>query len=99
MPPASGNGVRARSALLLAPDEGLELRATEVVGALLRRGLHQVGGRREQGSADATVLGDLRRADGVDDDAGRVRAVPDLELVLQVERHVTEGATLEAHVR
>ena len=51
-----------------------------------------------QRAADAAVLGDLGGADRVDDDAGRVGRVPDLELVLQVERHVAERATLEADV-
>ena len=35
----------------------------------------------------------------VDDDAGGVRGVPDLELVLQVQRDVAERAALEADVR
>src|SRR5665647_3551773 len=87
-----------RSALFRASDERLELLAAEVVRALHWRGLHQVRRSGDQGAADATVLGDLRRTDAVDDDAGRVGGVPDLELVLQVERDVAECATLEADV-
>ena len=86
------------SALDLAADEGLDRGATLVVGALHRRGLHQVRRRREDRATDAAVLGDLRGADRVDDDAGGVGGVPDLELVLEVQRDVTEGATLEADV-
>ena len=52
----------------------------------------------EDRAADAAVLGDLRGADRVDDDAGGVRRVPDLELVLQVQRDVAEGAALEPDV-
>jgi hypothetical protein len=40
----------------------------------------------------------LAAADGVDDDAGGVRRVPDLELELDVERHVAEGPALDADV-
>ncbi len=63
------------------------------------RGLHEVRGRRQDRATDAPVHGDLRGADGVDDDTGRVRGVPDLELVLEVQRDVAEGAALEADVR
>ena len=42
---------------------------------------------------------ELAAAHGVDDDAGRVRRVPDLELHLGGERHVAEGLALEADVR
>src|SRR5699024_1012664 len=86
------------SALLGAGDEGLE--AAPALGglALLRRGLHQVGAGRDERAADAAVLADLGRAHGVDDDAGAVRGVPDLELVLQVQRDVAEGPALEPHV-
>ena len=45
------------------------------------------------------VEGELAAAHGVDDDAGRVRRVPDLELELDVERHVAEGLALDADVR
>ena len=62
------------------------------------RGLHEVRRRRQDRAADAAVLGDLRGADGVDDDAGRVGRVPDLELVLEVQGHLAERATLEADV-
>ena len=41
----------------------------------------------------------LQRADGVDDDTGRVRRVPDLELELDVDRLIAEAAALEADVR
>src|SRR5690606_38108775 len=91
----TGPAVAASS---LAADERLELGATLLVGDLHRRRLHQVSRGRDDRAADAAVLGALGRTDGVDDDAGRVGGVPDLELVLQVERHVAEGATLEPHV-
>src|SRR5690606_26328414 len=91
-------GRRGASALHLTRDERLDGRACGLVVALLRRGLHEVGGGGQQGAADAAVQGDPRRADRVNDDARRVRRVPHLELVLQVERDVAEGLALEADV-
>src|SRR5689334_23923223 len=61
-------------------------------------GLHEVGGGGQDGAADAAVEGDLGGADGVDDDAGGVGGVPDLELVFDVERDVAERAALQADV-
>ena len=52
----------------------------------------------EQRAADAAVEGDLGAAHRVDDHAGRVRRVPDLELELDVQRHVAEVAALEPDV-
>ena len=69
-----------------------------LVAVLHRRRLHEVGRRAEQRAADAAVLGELGAADGVDDHAGRVGRVPDLELQLDVERDVAEVAALEADV-
>src|SRR5882757_4319253 len=88
----------AQAAGRLALDEGFELRARDVVGHLLGRALHQVGRSGDDGAADSTIQCDLRRADRVDDDASRVRRVPHLELVLEVQRHVAEGAALEPDV-
>src|SRR5690348_17163826 len=81
-----------------ALDVGLDGRAGLVVDVLHRWRLHQVRRGRQQRAADLTVEGDLRRADGVDDDAGGVRRVPDLELEFGVERYVTERAPLEADI-
>ena len=41
----------------------------------------------------------LDQAHGVDHDAGRVGGIPHLELDLSGQRHIAEGATLEADVR
>src|SRR5690606_12102303 len=89
---------RAGSALDLTPDELLDVGVGLVVEVLHRRGLHEVRRRREDRAADAPVLGDLRGTQGVDDDTGGVRGVPDLQLVLEVQRDVTEGTALEADV-
>src|SRR5581483_1731353 len=86
------------SALDLAGDELLDQVAADVVAVLLRRRLHEVARHGDDRSADAAVEGDLRRAHRVDDHARRVGGVPDLELVLQVQRHVAEGLALEADV-
>src|SRR4051794_29725587 len=89
--PEEGRGgprAAVRSALDLAVDEVLDGLAGLVVEVLHRRRLHEVARGRQDRATDAAVLRDLRRAQGVDDDAGRVRGVPDLELVLEVQRHV-----------
>src|ERR1700733_4194735 len=100
VPGAGPRGLLKRRvlALDLARDELRHEVAADVIAELLGRGLHEVRAGRDDRAADAAVLGDLGRAEGVDDDAGRVRRVPDLELVLQRERDVPEGPALEAHV-
>src|SRR5262245_10319001 len=72
-------------ALQLTGDELLHRLVRLFVAVLNGRRLHEVGARRQDRAADAAVLSDLRGAYGVDDDAGGVRGVPDLELVLQVQ--------------
>src|ERR1022692_37194 len=91
-------GPAAPSALDLATDELLHQIAGDVVTVLLGGRLHEVGGGRQDGPADAAILGDLRGPDGVDDHASGVRGVPDLQLVLQTERHVSECAPLEPDI-
>src|SRR6266568_2721413 len=86
------------SAADFAADELLYRLAGDVVAVLLGRRLHEVGRGRDDRAADAAVLGDLGGADRVDDHAGRVRRVPDLELVLQVQRGVAERLALQPHV-
>src|SRR5699024_1677879 len=73
-----------------AGDELLQLGARHIVRQLRRRGLHQVAGRRLNRTSDTAVQGDLCRTNSVDDDARGVRGVPHLELVLQVQRDLTE---------
>ena len=69
-----------------------------VVAVLLRWRLHEVRAGRGHRAADTAVKRDLRRAHRVDDHSGGVRRVPDLELVLQVERHVAERAAFQPYV-
>src|SRR5215204_1048000 len=102
---ATTNGralARGRTFLGLLPrvvtDELLGRVVRLVVHDLLRRGLHQVRARALECAGDVVVQRELRQADGVDDDAGRVRRVPHLELELDVEGHVTEGRALHADV-
>ena len=64
----------------------------------LRRALHEVARRRDERALQAAIEAQLQAADGVGDDAGAVGAVPDLELELGVERHVTVGRALHADV-
>ena len=103
-PRASGNyvpsgrfGLGRLVAVLL--DEALDGVVRLVVRELLRRRLHQVRARPFERAADAVVERELREPHRVDHDPGRVRRVPDLELELDVERHVAEGRALHADVR
>src|SRR3712207_8083267 len=65
------------------------LRIRELFG----RRLHEIARGRHERSADASVERELGAAHGVDDDAGGVRAVPNLELDLGVERHADRKST------
>ena len=83
-------------------DELLGLLARLVVGPLAVRRLHQVAGRPVELAGDAVVERQLDDPHRVDHDAGRVRRVPDLELQLDVERHVAEdlpSSRMCAHLR
>src|SRR6185503_4811442 len=74
----------------VAQDEALHHVVRGLVGELHGRRLHEVGARSDQRAADPPVLRELRAADGVDHDAGRVGGVPDLELHLDRDRDVAE---------
>src|SRR5215208_5063535 len=80
-------------------DELLDHVPGRLVAELHRRRLHEVGARADQWAGDAAVQRELRAPQCVDHDAGGVRAVPDLELELDVERHVPERLPLEADLR
>ena len=84
--------------VVLAPDERLDAVERDVVVDLLGRALHEVARRRDERALQAAVEAQLQAADRVGDDAGAVGAVPDLELELGVERHVTEGRALHPDV-
>ena len=88
----------AVGARALAADELLGHAAALVVGMLHRRRLHEVAAGALERAGEAAVEADLGAAHGVDDDAGAVRRVDHLELELDVERHVAEGAALHADV-
>src|SRR5947199_2825553 len=60
-------------------DERLGVVAGHWIGDLHRGRLHQVRARLLERPADAVVQRQLAAAHGVDDDARRVRRVPDLE--------------------
>src|SRR6266516_2433818 len=96
--PVAGPGQVSRSAIRFAANELLDRLARGVVTVLLGWGLHEVRRGGQERPADAAVLSDLSGAYGVDDHACRVRRVPDLQLVLEVERHVAEGAPLQPDV-
>src|SRR5262245_36584167 len=69
-PPFRPRARGAPSGLLVPADELLEPGAGDLVRPLLRRGLHEVGGRGQERALDAAIHGDLARPDGVDDHAG-----------------------------
>src|SRR6478735_3983644 len=83
-------GLLDRSLALVPLNELLGQLVRLVVLDLLRWRLHEVRARRDKRAGDAVVQGELRQTDCVDDDAGRVRRVPYLELQLDVQRHVAE---------
>src|SRR3990172_13038240 len=87
-----------RGSAVAALDELLGEDARLLVRELLGRRLHEVGTGARQRSRHAAVKGQLAAADGIDDDAGGVRAVPDLQLGLQVQRHLAEARALHPDV-
>src|SRR6266511_1219641 len=97
--PTLRNAHVVRSALDLASDESVDRLLRVVVVVLDRRRLHEIRAGRKDRAADAAILGDLGGPDRVDDDAGRVRRVPHLELELGIERSVAEAAALPTDVR
>src|SRR4051812_9951435 len=66
-------------------DELVNFVARFVVGVLLRWALHEVGGRSVKRAANAVIECNFAAAKRVDDHAGRVRGVPNLELQLHVQ--------------
>src|SRR4051794_30196766 len=80
-------------------DEVLRELPRLVVRALRMGRLHQVARGAVELARDAVVQRELRDANSVDDDPGRVRRVPDLELELRGQRHVPERLALEPDVR
>src|SRR5205823_10253068 len=52
-----------------------------------------------EGALQPAVERDAAAPDGIDDDTGRVRRVPHLELQLDVDGLITERTALEADVR
>src|SRR3990170_8968043 len=87
-----------RGSAVGALDELLGEDARLLVRELLWWRLHEVGAGARQRSRHAAVKGQLAAADGIDDDASGVGAVPDLQLRLQVQRHLTEARALHPDV-
>src|SRR5919106_4914338 len=90
----AGLALRQPAVARILGDELLGHLAGLRIGALVVRRLHQVARRAVELARDPVVEGQLHDPNGVDDDAGRVRGVPNLELQLEVERHVTEASAL-----
>jgi hypothetical protein len=64
-----------RSYPLLSADEGFHFFAADIVAELFGRGLEEVGRRSDNGATEFAIQCDLRRADGIDHDASRLRAI------------------------
>src|SRR5689334_3412200 len=94
----AGAGGRAAARAALAADEPQRAQARLGVGELLGRRLHEIARGADERARDAAIERELGATHGIDDDAGRVRRIPDLELHLTVDRHVAERRTLHADV-
>src|SRR6266511_1797440 len=92
-------GPRLHRLACVGADAALRQLARLVVSSLLRRRLHQVRAGCFERPGHAVVQRELREPYRVDDDPGRVRRIPDLELQLDVHRYVAEGGALHADVR
>src|SRR5262252_8883824 len=85
-----------------AVDETLQPHSRRLIRPLLGWRLHQVRRGREEGTLQLAIHGDLAGADGVDDHPRGVRRVPHLELDLDIDGLVAEGAAssrMWAHLR
>lgn len=85
-------------AFYFSADERFEAFAACLVLHLDGWGLHEVGGCGQDWATNTAVFGDLRCADGVNDDSCGVGGVPDFEFVFEVEGNFTECASFEADV-
>src|SRR5436309_9272130 len=89
---------REDSALRLAADERLGPRQGLVIGELLGRALHVIARWAGQDPADLAVERQLRAADRIDDDPGRVWRIPHFELQFDIQRHIAEGRAFKPDV-
>src|SRR5439155_1196598 len=98
-PPLRYRGLGGRPSLLaVLLDELLDHAAGLIVGVLDRRGLLEIRRGPDERPRKPVVERELRASDRVDDDAGRVRRIPDLELQLDVERNIADCAPLEPDI-
>src|SRR5207244_6183841 len=79
-----------------AVNEGFSHLASYIIVMLNRRRFHQVSARAFQCAADAAIKGEFDHTHSIDDNASRVRGVPDFQFQLDVEWHITECATFQA---
>src|SRR2546430_8909261 len=97
-PTPLGRGSAERLLTRTAFDVFLHAFTRLVVRDLARRGLHEIGRRRDDRASEAPIEGELAAAYCVDDDARAVRRVPDLELDLRVQRNVAKRRPLHPDV-
>src|SRR5664280_2556277 len=84
--------------VIVAADEGFHAVEGDVVVDLDRGALLEVRRRRDERALQTAIEPELETAKRIDDDAGAVGAVPDLELHLALERHVAERRALHDDV-
>src|SRR5437016_2178680 len=89
--PTARRTLKSLEQFLVPADELLCPFPRLLIGELHRRRLHEVAGRSDERPGNLAVECDLRAANGVDDDAGRIRRVPYFELQLAAERHLPES--------
>src|SRR5690625_54385 len=82
-------------ALDISANKGFDQFVGLIVVVLDRWRLHEVAGGRQDWPANLAVQGDLGGTNRIDDHTGRVRGVPDFQLVLQRYRGITKIATFQ----
>src|SRR5690606_37433557 len=93
------SSLRGSMELGVAPRKEIQRALPRFSGSeLLRRGLHEVARGAEQGTAGAATERELGAAYRVDDDAGRVRGIPDFKLQFGIERHTAERRALNPDI-
>src|SRR5699024_10288132 len=84
------------SALYISANKGFDPLVGLIVVVLHRWRLHEVAAGRQDWPANLTVQGATGGTNRIDDHTGRVRGVPDFQLVLQRYRGITKIATFQA---
>src|SRR3954452_25303602 len=79
-------------------DEGPRPATRFLVGKLFRRRIHEIARRARQGAPKTAIHRQLCAADGVDDYAGGIRRIPDLQPHLGAQWYAAERGAFETDV-